>query len=110
MILAHRILHELAVAVTLPIRASVDALHASHVLIHPPAAVAEAVRSEAFLRVDPVALPVLLRRDELLRELRERRRVSVRHPDDRPFDHPTTDPLITCALPLGREWVERIHP
>ena len=46
---------------------------------HPSAAMAKAVRSEAFLRVDPITLPVLLRRNERLWEFGERWRVSVRH-------------------------------
>ena len=79
MVLAHGILHKLAIAITLAIHTSGDASNASHVLIHPSAAMAKAVRSEAFLRVDPITLPVLLRRNERLWEFRERRRVSVRH-------------------------------
>ena len=54
MVLAHGILHELAIAITLAIHTSGDARNASHVLIHPSAAMAKAVRSEAFLRVDPI--------------------------------------------------------
>ena len=54
MVLAHGILHKLAIAITLAIHTSGDASNASHVLIHPSAAMAKAVRSEAFLRVDPI--------------------------------------------------------